>query len=361
MNLFLDVYLEKNLGDDLFVSSVLMRYPEHTFIIFTQLDYSEFEDKYANLKVIKINKYVKFVIEKLRGTNLLKKWLIKKYKINAFVCIGGSIFIQYEGWEKLFQERMDLWGYMKKRDIKIFIIGSNFGPYSSDHFLSRYDKAFDYVEDICFRDSYSYDLFKHRTNVRQEADVILSYPTEAFKTVKEDSVGISIINLIGRKNISQYQDAYVYKMVSTINHFTLQGKKVYLLSFCEREGDETNIEFIMEQISERKQLVDKIYYKGDIDKFLVSFSKIKQIIACRFHSIILGYLFNKEIYSLNYSKKSSNFIEDYQLNIPMKSIENIEKLNPEIIDKSFEKAKKNTELTVSGSKQYFELDKFFLK
>lgn len=360
MNLFLDIYLEKNLGDDLFVSSVLMRYPEHTFYIFTQLDYSEFENEYHNLKVIKINKYIKYAIEKLGGTNFLKIWLINKYNMDAFVCIGGSIFIQYEGWEKLYQDRIALWGYMKKQGKKVFIIGSNFGPYSSNQFLSQYDKAFNYVEDVCFRDQFSYSLFKHRSNVRQEADVILSYPVDSFKITTEDSIGISVINLADRKNLHTYQDVYIKKMAEIINHFTLQGKKVYLLSFCEREGDESIIELIMKQVNERTELVDKVYYRGDIARFLKVFSTVKQIIACRFHSIILGYTYNKEVYSLIYSEKSANFIEDFDLGIPMKSIEEIHTLDPQKIQASMKKVEKSPSIIDSGTRQYQALDQLLL-
>lgn len=361
MNILLDIYLEKNLGDDLFLESILTRYPEHHFYIFSQLDYVVFENKYANLHIVKLNKYVNYLQAKLNKKNAFKQKFIQKNKIEALVCVGGSIFIEFEGWEKLYSERLSLWQYMKERQKKVFIIGSNFGPYTSDTFLNQYDQAFDFVDDVCFRDTYSYDLFKHRTNVRQEADVIMSYPIDAYDSMEdENSIGISVINLSNRKKLAPYQDEYINKTVRMVNDFTLKGKTVHLLSFCEREGDEEIIELILNQITERKEQIEKLYYKGNIEEFLKRFATIKQIITCRFHSIILSVLFDKEFYSLIYSDKSSNFITDYQLNTHMKPIEEVNSLTPQLLMESFSKAGDKSALVVSGEKQYLGLDSFLL-
>lgn len=361
MNILLDIYLEKNLGDDLFLESILTRYPEHHFYIFSQLDYAIFEKKYFNLHIVKLNKYVNYFQAKLNKKNTFKQKFIQKQNIEALVCVGGSIFIEFDGWEKLYSERLSLWQYMKEQQKQVFVIGSNFGPYTSDTFFEQYDQAFKFVEDICFRDTYSYDLFKNRTNVRQEADVIMSYQINSYvSNEEEDSVGISVINLANRKKLATYQGEYISKIVSIVNDFTLKGKTVHLLSFCEREGDEEVSELILNQVTERKEQIEKLYYKGNIDEFLKRFATIKQIITCRFHSIILSVLFDKEFYSLIYSDKSSNFINDYHLNSNMKSIEEVDSLTSELITESFSVARDKSALVTSGEKQYFALDKFLL-
>lgn len=357
MNILLDIYLEKNLGDDLFLVSILKRYPEHQFYIFTQLDYSDFEKKHTNLRIVKLNKYFNYFLAKTDLKTMYKKIFMRKNNIDILATIGGSIFIEYVGWEKLYKERLSLWQYMKNKNKKVYVIGSNFGPYTTGKFLEKYDSAFDYVEDICFRDKYSYDLFSHRENVRQESDVIMSYDvTPYIDDNNEEAIGISVINLEDRKDLAPYQDLYIKKMVEIINAATLKGKKVYLLSFCEREGDEVVSGYIMDHITERKELVDSLFYRGDIDTFLFKFRKIREIIACRFHSIVLSILFDKELYSVIYSKKSSDFILDSQLNNEMKKIEDIDSLTPEVIARSIRKADNKEKLVISGEKQYEGLD-----
>lgn len=357
MNILLDIYLEKNLGDDLFLDSILKRYLNHHFYIFTQLDYSDFEKKHSNLHIVKVNRYFNYFLAKANLSATYKKAFIKKNNIDAIATIGGSIFIEYDGWEKLYAERLTLWKYMKTHNKKVYVIGSNYGPYTTGDFLEKYDNAFDYVEDICFRDKYSYDLFSHRNNVRQESDVIMSYDVTPYLVAEEEeAIGISVINLAERKHLASYQDRYIKKMVEIINATTLKGKKVYLLSFCEREGDEVVSGYIMDHITERKEQVETLYYRGDIDAFLSKFSKISEIIACRFHSIVLSILFNKELYSIIYSKKSSDFIIDSQLNNEMKKIEDIDSLTPEILESAVRRAGNKESLVVSGEKQYEGLD-----
>lgn len=359
MNILLDIYLEKNLGDDLFLVSILKRYPYHQFYIFTQLDYSNFEKEYPNLHIVRLNKYFNYFIARMKLRALYKKIFIKKNSIAAIATIGGSIFIEYAGWETLYKERLSLWKYMKNQNKKVFIIGSNYGPYNSETFIEKYNHAFNYVEDICFRDKYSYDLFRHRTNVRQESDVIMSYDVTPYLVCEEENaIGISVINLTEREKLAPYQTLYIEKMVEIIEAATLKGKKVYLLSFCEREGDEVVSDSIIAQIKERKELVDTLFYRGDIDVFLSKFSRIKEIVACRFHSIVLSLLFDKDFYSLIYSKKSSDFILDSQLNNEMKKIEDIASLTPEGLHSSIDKGHNKERLVISGVKQYEGLDQF---
>lgn len=361
MNILLDIYLEKNLGDDLFLESILKRYPTHNFYIFTRLDYSDFEKRNPNLKIVKLNRYLNYALSRLNKMSYYKKKFIKNNQIDMLVAIGGSIFIEFEGWEKLYKERLSLWKYMQIEAKKVFVLGSNFGPYRSEAFFEKYDEAFKFVDDLCFRDQYSYDLFKYHKQVRKEADVITSYPIESYLSQeRENAVGISVINLSDRQQLAQYQDEYIKKMVTFINHYTLKGKKVYLISFCQHEGDEEISELILAQVKERKDQVEKLYYRGDIEDFLKRFAKIKQIIACRFHSIILSLLFDKEFYSLIYSQKSSNFITDSKLHNPMSNIEEIGSLTPIFLEESIKKAENKKQLVISGEKQYLNLDYILL-
>lgn len=361
MNILLDIYLEKNLGDDLFLESVLNRYPEHQFYIFSQLDYSNFEKNHPNFKVIRLNKIVNYLNAKLKKKSSVVKKFVKKYNIDALVCIGGSIFIEFDGWESLYQERLNLWQYMKQLDKSIYVISSNFGPFHSEVFLKNYSNLFNSVDDICFRDEYSFDLFKEKSNVRKEADVVLSLPLKGKKVnIEGNSIGISVINLLNRNPLKKHHKEYINKMAEIIDQYNNENKTVYLLSFCEREGDEQAIQEVLSNVV-HKDNVQVVNYRGDIPAFMNIFSKLDSIIATRFHSIILGMIYNQNIYALNYSDKSVNFINNHNLNIEMSSIENVKDLNIETINRSMTKTNSLNDLIVSGEKQYEALDKLLLK
>ena len=53
--IFVKAYLNKNLGDDLFIDILVNRYPEHKFIILVANKNFSYLSKYENIKVIKLN------------------------------------------------------------------------------------------------------------------------------------------------------------------------------------------------------------------------------------------------------------------------------------------------------------------
>ena len=48
MNIFLEAFVDTNFGDDLFIHTVVARYPEHTFYM---LEKAGFEESYRLLSV----------------------------------------------------------------------------------------------------------------------------------------------------------------------------------------------------------------------------------------------------------------------------------------------------------------------
>ncbi|MEC6747644.1 polysaccharide pyruvyl transferase family protein [Marinilactibacillus sp. XAAS-LB27] len=360
MNILLDIYLEKNIGDDLFLETILARYPKHNFFIFCQLDYTFMEKKYNNLKVIRINKYYNYILSNTNKKNLLFKRFMKRKNIHALVCLGGSIFSEFPGWEKSYQQRKDLWSFTKKQNKKLFVLGSNFGSYKSKEFYELYHNLFGIVDDVCFRDSASYQLFKQLDNVRKEADIVLDLSINKYNGIVENSVGLSVIDLEERKNLKQFQTNYINQLSKTIDRFIEEGKQIYLFSFCEREGDELGTDKVLSKVKDKKNIV-VVNYRGNIDEFLGVFSKVESMIATRFHSIILSLMYGKKIFALNYSKKSENLIKDYDLNIETLNIESIDDLNYDDIEKSFKHKNKSLPALKESSKRQFEkLDEFLL-
>lgn len=354
MHILLDLYLEKNLGDDLFLVSILKKYPNHHFYVFTQLDYSSFEQDYPNLSIIKLNKYLNYLVHKSKNKINMMKRFVKKNNIDALVLIGGSIFIEFPNWEWLYNERMSLWNHFKQVGKPIYIIGSNFGPYESEEFISAYENAFNDVTDICFRDLNSYNIFKELPNIRLEADAVFALDDTADRT-KPKTVGISVIDLEARGHLATYNESYIIQISNWINHFVEDGYKVTLLSFCKNEGDEKQIQKIIATLDSPEK-VDKLLYNGDVKEYLNAFSSFEKVIATRFHSIVLSILYKKQFFALNYSKKSENLINDHQLDIGMASIEQITSIDYNYLSTQFNTATKQATLRKSANRQFLALD-----
>lgn len=58
----------------------------------------------------------------------------------------------------------------------LFCVRANFGPYHTEEYRSAMDKVYTKLKDICFRDTYSKNLFADNDHVRQAPDILFFYP-----------------------------------------------------------------------------------------------------------------------------------------------------------------------------------------
>lgn len=362
MNILLDLYLEKNLGDDLFLKTILEKYSDDNWYIITQEDYKKTEKEYPNLTVITLPKVVNYVIHKANLTQNITKFITRKYNIEALATVGGSIFTEYDGWEKLYNIRKHNWNYFKNNNKPVFIIGANFGPYQTSEFLQSYKKLFEKVTDICFRDKYSASLFQELDTVRCETDVVISYDTTPYNeiTVKK-TIGISVLDLSFRPKLNHLQEKYLKKMVYLTQSFLKDGYEVNLMSFCKSEGDEKASDLIIQRVGKNNNL-KKMDYTGDITAFLKKFATFQAVIGCRFHSIILSYVFSKPVVPISYSNKTSDFISDWKLTTELINLEDIETLSYDRVTKIVNlKPEFNQSLTQSANRQFEALELWMTK
>ena len=57
---------------------------------------------------------------------------------------------------------------------KTFVLGTNFGPYRNSWYKKLYSDIFNkYVTDICFRDQYTFQLFKSDEHIRVAPDIFV--------------------------------------------------------------------------------------------------------------------------------------------------------------------------------------------
>lgn len=336
MNILLRIYPRLNLGDDLFLKIICERYPKVTFHLLADDKYKNLGD-WNNLEVYSGN-YNNSLFAKLRRfiyrkffPSLFRRELQDVYEernreqlnnVDAFVSIGGSIFM--ERYDNLFRDPeiayYKLINAIMHNKPKIYI-GCNFGPYSTNNYLEEYKKIFEEVEDICFRDKYSYDLFKDVKSVRLAPDVV--FGMDVNKQQKEsNSVGFSIVS--ARNGINEA--SYYKKYARLIENYQSRGFSVYLFSFCKGEGDEDAIERIISLIRSTNN-INSIYYNGNIDDYLGHYSKMEYMYCGRFHAMILSMLYGQKIFPVIYSKKMTNVLEDIEYKGKYIDISEFENLN----------------------------------
>lgn len=307
---FIMAYARKNLGDDLFIKMLLDKYSNIDFYIkIEEAKFLESLDKYDNLHVLIGND----------TDEELYKMDVHEY--DGYVYIGGSIFMEGGKVYNLSPKFYDFVKRCKEAKIPFCYISSNYGPYQTQEYFNLSRKNFEACTDICFRDKYSYNLFKDIKSVRYAPDYAFSYEMPEQEKIP-NSIGISIINLDIRNDSKHKSEEYYKFLVNNIRRYIEQDNTVYLYSFCKYEQDELTIKKVLDEFKDTSKII-QVNYDGDIDKFLRQYSKMEYMICTRFHAMILSLIFRQKIFIMSYSKKIDNVINDLELNFPILHIKEV--------------------------------------
>ncbi|WP_394186461.1 polysaccharide pyruvyl transferase family protein [Metabacillus halosaccharovorans] len=357
--ILVNAYFAMNFGDDLFLKILFDRYPNVEWHLLTTSENMRktFKD-YKNVKILK-SLNVNLGIRKVNVFYKMNEILFNYKKYDAFVYIGGSIFMELPYW----RESLNIRGYIPKKfkmlNKRTFIIGANFGPFKDESYIETHREFFANFDDICFRDSYSYNLFRDLDNIRVAPDVVFNLKIDKTKNIANDkSVGFSLIDLENRKGLKNYSTIYKEKIIKIIEKYIEDGYTIKLFSFCEQEGDLRIINDIYEEIrASKRKYIKIITYRFDIEGFLNEFKSCEVIIGIRFHSIILALLFNQKFLPIIYSEKTLNVLRDLNMGDIYCYISDIHHLDVDNLVINNKTLKKKVSL--EAEKQFHKLD-FYL-
>ncbi|HIX82626.1 MAG TPA: polysaccharide pyruvyl transferase family protein [Candidatus Erysipelatoclostridium merdavium] len=333
--IFLYAYDKVNLGDDLFICSIVERYPNAKFYMISDRTNKENFCDLKNLKIIDKNSNLLRKIRKILDGAYSRYEAFLKKRCDVVVYIGGSIFIEYLTWANI----VNWWEYQASQ-YQLYIIGANFGPYQTEEYKIAMKNVFNKAQDICFRDNNSYNLFKEISKVRFAPDIIFSQTLKEQKSRK--MIFVSVINCKnkdeGNHSLIFYHNNYIEVLERIIKDYLIDGYNITLCSFCEAEGDEEVIEELLKRINDKK--VKSLLYNGkNRMDILNEISKSCYVIGTRFHSIVLGMIAKKPVFPIVYSKKTRNMLNDidYKGNyIDIKNIDKLEyKYSKENLDKNY--------------------------
>lgn len=297
---YIKAYYRQNVGDDMFVISLLKRYPDVKFIIFAHKKYTKSFIKSENAIILPmILYYLNRISQKIFKFSLIDAiiYICSDYVVH----IGGSIFIETKDFKKILKNDL--------HHKNVFYIGANFGPFFTNEYYKLIKNKLSKSRDICFRDTYSYNMFNSLQNVRYAPDVLFGY--KGYPELQTGyTVGLSLIDLQSREDMVSKNDIYFEGITKIIHHCISNNLKVVFFSFCNEEGDLKSIEKITRNYLDLKF---EIYsYEGDLDIFLRNFNKCKYIVATRFHAMIIGWKLKKYVLPVIYSEKQLNVIQDIE-------------------------------------------------
>lgn len=303
---YLTCYAHQNLGDDLFVKLLCERYPQTRFYLSCS---RFFDDAFENIKnLVIMNRHHLWGMLVQNSKRLLNRLGWKNtFPFDAQVYIGGSIFIEPQDWHPDHPYQRELYAQHLQDTLPYFILGANFGPHHQEDFVSLHQTFFSQMcQDVCFRDQTSANLFKQTAVVRYAPDIVLTYHMPVMD--KKPWIVISCIEDDHRVGLTDFDNqAYCLKMAEIISHYQAIGKKVFLVSMCQEQGDERACQAIQALCKD----VSLVYYRGEMAEIVNLFAQAEYVIASRFHAMILGWLGRASVFPISYNNKTEQVIQDY--------------------------------------------------
>ena len=305
--IFLYAYDRQNLGDDLFVHTIVRRYPDAQFYMWSDVKNRRTYSCLPNLKVVDKDSPLVHLLHSLRPSLAAryKAWL--EQRCNAVVYIGGSIFMEYHNWETICT-----WWEWTARNRPFYVLGANFGPWHTEAYRAKMAEIFTDCRDVCFRDKYSAGLFPGI--VRQAPDILFSYPMPKVP-VEENQVFVSVINCAGRDeshNLNDCDGRYVANMARLLRQLLDAGKDLVLASFCKEEGDEEGIRKILDAMNcGNDPRIRVLCYDGtNAEELTRAIAGSGSVIATRFHATILAMAAGRPVLPIVYSDKTRHVLDD---------------------------------------------------
>lgn len=306
---FLYAYDKQNLGDDLFIHTITKRYPKVKFYMWTDGENRNTFRCLPNLKVVDKDSRFVHALKRIRASLVprYRYWL--ENRCNAVVYIGGSIFMECKNWEQNLR-----WWEHESQTRPLYVLGANFGPYQTEAYREKASKIYGNMQDICFRDQYSYDLFSQVPTVRQAPDILFSHPMPRV-LVKEKQIFVSVIDCAGRKQSHGFGDpdrSYVEQMGKMLQGYLDRGYSLVMSSFCKEEGDETAIGKILGSMGcENDPRIRILCYDGtNAEELTCAIAESEAVIASRFHAAILAIAAGRPVLPVVYSDKTIHVLQD---------------------------------------------------
>lgn len=332
MKVFIEAYLFGNLGDDLFVDILTERYPDTEFVAVSHF----YKSESGHMKV-----YNDRLLSKIFSPKTLQRICSKKCEI--VISIGGSMYIEGISEESAVPE-------LGK---KFYIIGANFGPYRSREYVEKHRNIFTRAEDVCFREDFSYQLFREITNVRKAPDIVFSCKSLPDRCSKKHRVVMSVIDC--REELEVFRERYHLKMAEMAEEFVHRGYEVCFMSFCQVQGDERAVNRIRELC---KVNTEMYFYRGNRREALQILSDCEIVVGTRFHANVLGFLFHKIVFPIIYSEKTSHMLNDLGFQGKRISLDEIDKFEPKnITEQDLQYRLETGELREQAEEQFLKLDK----
>ncbi len=333
---YVNGYWRGNLGDDLFLRMLTARYPDVAFHIHAVRRYRAWFRDRPNLlvhatdwMVSPFGRRLDVVLRRITRDRTGLEELAKRRCLrgtDAFVVLGGSVFIETAQWIRKYRLYRDA----RRRVPFLCVLGANFGPWRTDLFLSSFREIFRACDDVCFRDHASLALFPQAPACRVAPDLVFALDVPAGQRSK--TLALSIRSMAGGMGLAAWCEPYQRKMAELVHVAVGRGYGVDLLAFCPFERDEEAAADLLDRLAPADRVHVRCHaYHGDIDAMLSVLAAAERIVATRFHAMVLGFCLNRPTLPVAYSDKMTQTMREIGYDGPCVPLAEIGALDPEAV------------------------------
>jgi len=298
MNVLLDVFIDLNLGDDVFLETLLNRYKNVNFYCFDNKKWEKEEmgyDKYKNLFFLPISFS-----------------LIKSDSFDAYIIMGGDMFPQNGD----FVLRKFICKSFSDAKKPIYIIGCNLYKNYSEDIQKDILYIFSKSSYAAVRDACTYRFLKTRlknNRIVYSGDIAFSNHNLEGITKNGNILGISVRrkNDLGEDEYRKYC-AWFARLAE---HYIKQNEDNKLRFFAFSNGitkDIVVIHDIYSQMVANPERVEIVDYCGNINETLRMYSECNHYITTRFHGLIFALGYQGKFIPFEYEEKCVNLLDDIE-------------------------------------------------
>lgn len=320
MDVLVQYFARRNLGDDLFIHILAGAFPDCRLrLVGHPFFHPRGLPENVTLHPVSWSRLAWRCVQRVIGRDSALSHRIGKrnlYRLRsladrseAYVNIGGSIFVDQGGAEIPFSGEgepcLDWVSEVKARDHH-FLIGANLGPMRTEDYPRRMYLALRTYTHVCLRDWASYTMVRQLTQAQYAPDLVFMLPQPETVQTQQRTV-ISVIDMHRVSGDASLADSYEQLMARTADEPLDRGGQVTLCAFCRSQGDLAAARRIAGKMRGKAEI---LCYNGDPAPVLEAIAAADQVIAGRFHAMILALSWGKAVFPVAYDCKTRHYLED---------------------------------------------------
>lgn len=295
MNIILDAFFDNNFGDDLFITTVLSRYPKATFYVFWNKVHPAVMERasdYPNLRI-------------LPGNCLL----MDDFSFDGYVMVGGDVFMNWGDYSRRI-------GYMRAvKDSGGFVALQGFSLYEEycEQTVNDLRTMMALADVIVPRDNASADRLERMIpNIQlvRSADMAFTTRYETVCPTTQDILGVAP----RRKYMAedrQHAD-YCASMAAIIDEWLAAHPEgmARFLAFSTGEFDDAEVSREIIGCMQRGDRTEIAAHDGGLESFLAQLQGCTAMLPTRFHALVFALIYHIPFVPVTYEVKLHQLLDE---------------------------------------------------